>query len=131
MNKLLSAILTILLTLPISAATSLLSGSIDFNNHALWDKEIHFGLDDNGNESGETHWWTQNEEGTGATILKYSGRASGYLKTSQSSIIHRTISPLSPSEKTGPKAAGGVIIPNDGLDLCRMPGNAFKNKCFF
>lgn len=115
MNKLLSAILTILLTLPISAATSLLSGSIDFNNHALWDKEIHFGLDDNGNESGATHWWTQNEEGTGATILKYSGRASGYLKTSQSSIIHRTISPLSPSEKTGPKAAGGVIIPNDGI----------------
>ncbi len=114
MNRILAALLIGSCVSTAAAASALLPGSIDFNSHALWGKEVFFGLDDNGSTTGATRWYT-GEETPAASIVKYSGLAAGCLKTVAGSEVHRTIAALSRDEERGPKPTGGVVIPQDGL----------------
>ncbi len=96
------------------SGSSLLPGSIDFTAYLLWDKEVRFGFDDSGNYTGATHWYLGIDDGVGK-IVQHVGQAKGYLKTSADSEVHRTISPLTALESSGPAAIHGQAVPEVGI----------------
>lgn len=97
-----------------AVASALLPGSINFNDSALWEKEVRFGFDDNGNYTGTTRWYLGSPDGS-ARVLQHFGSASGYLRGDADTDVHRTISALQTSESVGPTADHGQDLPLKGV----------------
>lgn len=97
-----------------TAENSLLPGSIDFNQPALWGREVIYGLDDNGNYSGASRWYVDHGA-SGATIRRHVGKTTGYLQTVYGTSVHRTMSALKPREAEGPDVSSGQNITESGI----------------
>ena len=94
------------------SSDDLLPGSVLFYNHDLWNKAVRFGFDDNGGYTGQTRWYTANDDADCRTSLMVKRNESrGYLTVEADGDVHRSFNVLSPaSEKKGPKATNGLKL---------------------
>ena len=113
------ALLSLGLTLAVSAFASnaLLPGSINFDDPALWGKTVVYGLDDNGNYNGVSHWYYESEDGSNSRVDHLAGTSTGYLMVGTAGSLHRTIQV---SEPNGPAVNAGMRLTGDGIYMDTM-----------